>query len=84
MSRQLHRAFHLGMTREDLLDQGRAGARQADDEYRIRGRTARADALTQELARKEPTGSQHETRGRFRLVAELAPAQTVRLGIVLK
>ena len=35
---QLHRAFDGRMAGQDLLDQGRAGARQADDEDRIPGR----------------------------------------------
>ncbi len=30
--RQLHRALHRGMARQDLLEQRRAGARHAEDE----------------------------------------------------
>ncbi len=36
--RQLHGAFHLGMAGQDLLHQGRARARQAEDEDGVRRR----------------------------------------------
>src|SRR5262249_23045773 len=50
--RQLHRAIHLRVTGEDLLDERRAGARQADDEDRRTARVA-ATGLPGEESRAE-------------------------------
>src|SRR3990170_1569790 len=70
------------MTGEDLLDQSRACARQAEDEDRIGRRVAPGAALGEEF------GREHRDRGvdlrgnRIRVVAELLLAQRVAGGEV--
>ena len=49
--RQLHRALDQGVARQDLLEQRRAGPRQADDEDWVGGLGAGTGALGEELAR---------------------------------
>ena len=50
---QLHRAFNLAMRRQNLLDQRRAGARQADDEDRIGRRVPLVRARGEEVVREQ-------------------------------
>src|SRR5208283_101686 len=50
---QLDRALDLRVTRENLLEQGRARARQADDEDRIARRRTRTSPSLEELPGKE-------------------------------
>src|SRR5262249_40929711 len=49
--RELHRALDLRVRRQDLLEQRRAGARQADDEDRVRRLTSPAATLPEEIRR---------------------------------
>src|SRR5580700_9025366 len=60
--RQLHRSFDQGVAGENLLEQRRAGARQAEDEDRIARLGAAAGALCKELPGEERLRAAHETR----------------------
>ena len=50
---QFRRALDRRMARQDLLEQGRARARHADDEDRVGGRAAAAGARGEELPRED-------------------------------
>ena len=81
---QLARTFHLRMTGEDLLEQRRAGAWQADDEDRLRRWAAPAGACGEKLPRVERRGALHETRHALALIVNHGPSQLVASGIVLE
>src|SRR5690606_3643672 len=82
--RQLRRALDQAVTREDLLEQGRAGPRQSHDEYRVRRGTAHALARPEKLLVEQlylPRGVEDVL---FRVEAVMAPANGVALPVVLE
>src|SRR5579862_27226 len=74
---QLHRAFHLGMAGQDLLDQRRARARHADDEDRIAGLASRAAPRREELRRERRARAAQVIAQRLRLIFHGFAAQRV-------
>jgi len=62
---QLARAFDARMAGEDLLDEGRTGTRQADDEDWVRRRVAPAGAFGKKAGGEERLASADEGRRRI-------------------
>src|SRR5208282_6101633 len=81
---QLDRALDLRVTRENLLEQGRARARQADDEDRIARRRTRTSPSLEELPGKEMPAVLDEALILTRTVGMLLPMDGIALGIVTK
>src|SRR5262249_49572755 len=82
--RQLHRALDERMARQDLLDERRAGARQADDENRIRRWAANARASCEEIASEHFLRAAHVLAQFGSFVANSAAAAIVALRVVLE
>ncbi len=80
--RQLHGALDLAVRREDLLEQGRARARQADDEDRVRPRIAETGALREKFFCKQSLGARHRGRVLVRVIADQALADAVALRVM--
>src|SRR5579863_6820365 len=77
--RQLHGALDLRVAGEYLLDERRAGARQADHEDRVRIRRAASGALSKELRREQLSCAAYVPRILVRIVGMYLPPQAVAL-----
>src|SRR5271169_6411808 len=78
---QLERGLDRRVTGENLLNQGRPGPRQADDEYRVRRGGAEPRTLGEESLIEDGDGSLNERGERVRIVARLGPHRRCALGI---
>ena len=79
---QLHRALDQRVAREDLLDQGRAGAGHADDEDRIRRGDAVSGPRAEEFGRVDLRGPLQAGAGGVGRVRYPRQPQRVAAGIV--
>jgi len=77
---QLARAVHLGVAREDLLDQRGARAQHADDEHRQLARAAEGRLLGHALAREELDSAADGRRVRLGVEGPGCAADGVGLG----
>src|SRR6266853_1679421 len=81
---QLHGAFDLRVTRQDLLDERGARAWQADDEDRIRVGSALVCTCGEELAREKRARTREMLTALGRVVMDLGAPQAVTLPVVLE
>src|SRR6185436_4595028 len=72
----------LRVARQDLLDQGRARARQADDEDRVRAFRAEALPLLEERARVDAVRALEAAGGLLGAVRNELEPEPVALGVV--
>src|SRR5882757_5266609 len=81
---QLHRALDQRMARQNLLEQGRAGPRQADYEYRIWRRSTVVPAIGKKLRREQRFYPPHMRAHLIGLVRQLSVPQLISLGVMLE
>ena len=79
---QFHGAVHLRVRRQDLLQQRRARARQADDEDGVRSVEPQARLARKELRRADFDLAVHAHLQVFRAVAALRVLQRIAAGVV--
>ena len=82
--RKLPRAFHLRMAGENLLEERGAGARQSDDEDRVRCGVAGTGPRRKELRRVQGARALHEAREAVGVVVHHRAPQCVAARIVLE
>src|SRR5882757_6978105 len=81
---QLHRALDQRMARQNLLEQGRTGPRQADYEYGIRVRGAIVLTIGKELRCEQRLYAPHMLAHLIGLVRQLSVPQLISLRVMLK
>jgi len=69
---ELTGAKHIGVARQDLLDQGSARARHAEDEHRHRRGVALAFVDLRQLRRKDGAGALKPAENRPLVIGNLA------------
>ena len=79
---QLARALHRRVAGQDLVDQGRARARQADDEDRVWRVEAPSGALGEEGLREHRLRAPDEVGGAVRVVGAARPLERVGFQVV--
>ncbi len=81
---QLHRAVHLRMRGEDLLEQRRSSARQSEDEDGIRGIAAELAALLEQVRRACLDLLVDEARRVLGIVAGALQLERIATGVVFE
>src|SRR6516225_1810848 len=80
--RQLHRSLDQGVTRQHLLQQGRACARQSDDEYRVRCQSSCPAARGKKIPGQYLPGPLHVGQVVVGPVGVRAPADLIAARVV--